>query len=127
MPKKIDRPNKLTIGALTYGIDWGAHWHLRPDDSRQANEWACTLHEALTILIKPDLAPGQQRSTLLHEIMHTLFAISGSDLRNIARETGDDFDMEEYLTERLEPVLLRFLLDNPKVLKFIVKGETAAQ
>lgn len=125
-PVNVGIPTTIKVGAVEYTVHWDEEgWKNRPDDGRLDGEWASTHHDTLAIYIKPTLAPAQQRSTLLHEILHTLFAISGGDMRNAINAAVDGFDIEEYTVERLEPVMLRFLVDNPAVVAFIMIGEHA--
>lgn len=123
-PVNVGIPGGCKVGSVVYTIHWTEEeWRNRPEDGRLDGEWGSTHHDSLDIYIKPSLAPAQKRSTLLHEILHTLFAISGGDVRNAINAAVDGFDIEEYTVERLEPVLMSFMIDNPEVLAYIMIGE----
>jgi hypothetical protein len=66
--------------------------------------------ETLTIYIKKDLPPSLLKDTLLHEILHALWFLSG------AGAVGEeDENLEELLVGMLTPWLMSILKDNPKL------------
>jgi len=124
MAVTVKYPKSVKIGAKSYDIFWSAdEWMNRPEDKREDGAWAMTNHPKLGIWISPDLHPVNKRETLLHEILHCLFAGSGGDARNMTmNNTVDHFDIEEYVITRLEAPLFAVLQDNPGVLAYIVIG-----
>lgn len=122
---KIRQPTEVKVGARTYTIDWSQDgWQKSQDGEHDARSaWATTNHEKLTIHIKPTLASYNKRCTLLHEILHALFSITGADVRNAVGNSGEDFELEEYLICRLEEPLMSVLIDNPELLAYLVIGK----
>ena len=68
---------------------------------------------ALRILVTEQQAPGQQRDTLLHEVLHALTEMTG--LHNEWSE-----EKEEAVVRRLTPALLDVLRRNPDLVEFLV-------
>lgn len=119
----VKYPKHVKIGAKSYKIHWGAgEWINRPDDKREEGSWAMTNHPKLGIWINPELHPVNKRESLLHEILHTLYAVSGGDVRNVVTHETVGLDVEEYTVTRLESPMFAFLIDNPAVVAFIMIG-----
>lgn len=123
MPK-IKYPTKIQIGAKRYKIHWDAEsWVHRPDERKEESCWGVTDHKRLGIWINPELHPINKRETLLHEILHCLFACTGGDVATDALPKHEHAsEAEEYIVSRLEAPLLAVLTDNPAALAFIVVG-----
>jgi hypothetical protein len=120
----VVKPTQIKVGALIYTVHWTAEeWMNRPDVGRAEGDWALTNHPKLGIWIWPELNEQNKRGTLLHEALHTLFAVSGADVRNAINAAGEGFDVEEYTISRIENPLLSFLIDNPEVVAYIMIGE----
>lgn len=121
---KIKYPKSVKIGAKSYKVHWSADaWLNRPDEKKQDGDWGMTNHGQLGIWILPDLHPMNKRETLLHEIIHTLYASSGGDVRNIAvNHSVESLDIEEYTVCRLEAPMMAWMIDNPAVVAFIMIG-----
>lgn len=120
----VGYPESVKIGAKSYQIHWTAEeWMERPDEKREEGAWALTSHPKLGIWILPELHPVNKRETLLHEVLHCVYASSGGDVRNMTmNHASDTLDIEEYTITRLEAPLMAFMIDNPDVLAFIVIG-----
>lgn len=59
------------------------------------------------------IAPSLQRTTMLHEVLHAVFDISGlANKYNVIAE-------EEFI-RTLEPILFQVMRDNPKLVQFIM-------
>jgi hypothetical protein len=122
---RIKYPKRVKIGAKSYKIHWSAEdWLNRPDENRKDGDWALTSHPFLGIWIFPELHPQNKRETLLHEILHCLYANSGGDVRNIAMNQASEagMDLEEYMVCRLEAPMMAWMVDNPGVAAFIMIG-----
>lgn len=121
---KVSYPQSVRIGAKSYKIYWDAiNWMNRPESDKEDGAWAMTNHPKLGIWVSPELHPENKRESLLHEILHCLYAASGGDTRNITmNHAADSLDIEEYTISRLEAPMMAWMIDNPEVLAFIVIG-----
>ena len=66
----------------------------------------------LEIHLDRNTAPGVQRETLLHELIHAVM-----DLAGLSQELADE--AEEMYVRRISPVLLDVLRRNPKLVQFL--------
>lgn len=123
MPR-IKYPKRVKIGAKSYKVRWDADsWVSRPDERKEDSCWGVTDHKTLQIWINPELHPANKRETLLHEVLHCLFAATGGDVSNDQMPKHDhSSEAEEFIISRLEAPLFAVLADNPAVLAFIVVG-----
>lgn len=64
------------------------------------------------IAIREGLSEDQTSDTLLHEVLHAVFLATGLN--------GED--REEELIERLTPMLLQVIRDNPDLIQTLVHG-----
>lgn len=120
---KEQRPTKIKVGARVYRIDWSAEgWIKALEDGAAEGRtvWARTNHPDLLINVRNDLADYNQRCSLLHEILHCIYAISGADVRNAVGLQDPEFDIEEYTICRLEEPLMAAMIDNPEVFAYLV-------
>lgn len=123
-PVNVRKPTSIKVGALTYTVHWSAEeWLERPDEGRNEGDWALTNNPKLGIWIWPELNEQNKRGSLLHEVLHTMFAVSGANVRNAVGAGDEHFDIEEYTISRIEGPLYAFLIDNPEVLAYIMIGE----
>lgn len=121
---KINRPKRVFIGPKPYKVHWDEKaWLNRPDTESPRSAWGLTVHQKAEIYISPELNEYNKRETLLHECLHALFACSGSDIRNAVGNGNAEFDFEEYVISRLEGPMMGLLLQNPKLLAYLVIGE----
>ena len=65
-----------------------------------------------TIKIRTEQSPDQMRETLLHEVLHVCFDVSG-----LSHELEDD--EEETIVRQLSPILLQALQDNPGLVELL--------
>lgn len=106
-------PAVLRVGHLTYKIiATGEVARAAGDENGKCSP------DTATIVLHPDQPLQVMRESLIHEALHAVTSMAG-----LAAELGDDKD-EQYVN-RLAPLLLGLLRDNPKAVAFLV-GETAA-
>lgn len=91
----MKRPRRIVTGPFTWAVAWR-----RPERPDLAGE---TDAVNLTIKVAPGFAPDFERETLIHELLHACFAVSGLDL-------GDD---EEQVVSRISPFLFDALRRSP--------------
>lgn len=123
-PVNVRVPKRVKIGARVYSIDMTADgWVNRPDQDHDRTGWGQTYHKKMQIFINPELSEYARRETLMHEVLHCLYAVSGADVRNSVGHGNDEFDIEEYTVSRLEAPMMSFLIDNPELVAYLVIGE----
>lgn len=104
------RPKNIKVGPYTYDISFGKKKTELSDNSELIGE---TNFQNLLIWIKR----GKnviERETLLHEIIHSIFAVSGVSNKF-------SYDEEELIVSSISPYLFMVLLDNPNTLEFLLK------
>lgn len=72
--------------------------------------------DKLTISVRPSLPRSLKAQTLLHEVLHTLTHLTG-----LEKELGEK--KEEAVVTRLAPALLAVLIDNPKLVAYILESK----
>ena len=108
--RKRSMPASVKIGPFSYGVVSDSDAHLtaemkhgaRLDGRSQAND--------LTIHVNPQHAPTYQKSTMIHEILHQVFVVSGALL---------DEEAEERICRHLEGGLLGVFQDNPDLVGWL--------
>lgn len=108
LPKLINvGPFKCTVvrteeaiqkASLEAGVELDGQWQAR----------------SLTIVIRPDLAADLEAETLVHEVLHVLFAIAGVE---------DDAGEQEAIVTRLSPLLLDTLRRNPLMVRYLLERQ----
>lgn len=121
---RIKYPKHVKIGAKRYKIHWDAEsWANRPADEHPESAWGLTDHKLLMIWINPTLHTINKRETLLHEVLHILFACTGGDVvSEMLPKHEHSGEAEEFIVSRLEAPMFAFLLDNPAALAFLMIG-----
>ncbi|HVX20899.1 MAG TPA: hypothetical protein VHB02_06110 [Acidimicrobiales bacterium] len=69
----------------------------------------------LTISIDPDQAHDELADTLLHEVLHACYHLTGNILNAVAKSE----EIEEHSVGILAPALLGVLRDNPDLVAFL--------
>lgn len=93
----MKRPERLRI----IGKRWTVRW-----DYDTPDEYGICDHNAQTLHIQGDLAPDQERDTLLHEVLHAVDEAMGTNL-------------EEAQVRSLATGLLAVLRDNPSFVSYL--------
>jgi hypothetical protein len=110
-------PESVIIGPYRYAItvDHEAMERLRNrGESGGGNAGTADYHQ-LQITIDGDMAAEMIADTLLHEIMHCCYRVSGLGRGKIT---------EEEAIEHMTPVLLDTLRRNPAVTRYLLEDET---
>jgi hypothetical protein len=106
MASKSNRPASVKIGVHKYKIKYVSKIFESEDLGRTDNDVAL-------LLVRDGLAPAMERDTLLHEMLHAIWYVSGLD----ANKEG----IEEVYISALTPWLMMVLTDpmNKDFLKYI--------
>lgn len=98
-------PRSVWVGPHRYEI-WNSEtsWVQRP--AEEEHQVGLSVHTTSDIYVKPGLSAGQSRDTLLHEILHAIFAVAPPTNYTIL---GDE--LEEHLCCQLSPALLLLMQD----------------
>ncbi len=91
---------KLKIGYSYWPVEY---------DNLMIDEEECgkCLHQQQIIKIRPEMSKAKEKEVLLHEVCHAIFTLAGLT----------DESSEEEVVNRITPLLLQFLLDNPDFLE----------
>ena len=100
------RPTKLRILGKDYSVTYSTDYPVNEDTQGHCD------YSSLKITVRNDLAPAEERSTLLHEALHCVSHAMGLHL-------------EENAIERLESGVFALLVDNPGFLDYIKKKDSA--
>jgi hypothetical protein len=103
-------PAQVHIGPLSYDVKADTLSHLLAEHEAERRVYGTTNHKTMTIVVSPEVAPMQARSTLIHEAMHALIYAAGFEI------TDDD---EERLIRVLEVPLLAFIRENPDLIAWV--------
>lgn len=112
------RPTSVKVGYVDFTIRWlsDEEWR-RECPGDQDNSGTTESTEArISIRVPKDGHPVHLRETLLHEIVHACFQVSGLSTEN--HRAMDD--LEEAFVTRLTVVLIDVLRSNPDVTKFLL-------
>lgn len=108
----VQRPESLKVGAKTYRFLWD-------QENWDEGEYGRTNHVKLTISINTmDPAEEQQQDTVLHEVLHCIFAQIGNPA-NYTQIT----EAEEHWVTTMTPWLHGIMKDNPVVFDFILGAD----
>lgn len=101
----MDRPTKLRVGAMTYGIKWDS-----PGVADTLFGECCFQKNMLSI--DPDVAPSRMASTFIHEVAH-----AGWDAMGYGNDKESTYNHEAVATFNglFWPMFWR---DNPEALKW---------
>ena len=113
--KKIDAPEYVDIGPHRYSVSYGQGAMDRARVEHESpNSVGKTLFVPNRIIIDPEQAPSQQRSTLLHEALHAIVFSHGGWWSTKAEPMT-----EERAILLIEGGLLELLRRNPHVIKWL--------
>lgn len=105
-------PKKIRVGPYVYKVTCDRTTMNARCRNEGTDLMGSSEHRTLTIDIDPDQAAGQQRDTVLHEVLHTI-----SEMTGLALVWGKD---DEDFVRRISPALLDVLRRNPKLVEFLV-------
>lgn len=93
-------PMSIKVGPYDYQVEYV--------DSFPDGRWGETEHHTLTIRLAIDQAAGQERDTVLHELLHAVWS---------SMDIGKP-KSEEKVVHRLSTGLLAVLRDNPDLVRY---------
>lgn len=104
-------PKKIRVGPCDWDVVLKDEF-LDDDDDIQLG--AATISD-LEIGIRKDINKQIEQETLMHEVLHAVFAQSGVDLSH---------NKEERVVAAISPYLLMLLRDNPKLYKYLCQNSS---
>lgn len=104
---KVKFPKTVRILSRTYEI---GH-----EDRHQKDSLAYVHLREQYIFISQSMTKEEQLSSLLHEVLHIIYSITGFDHISGPKD-------EESLVRLFEPGLFSFMQDNPKILRMFLNG-----
>lgn len=109
----VKMPAVLKVGALEYEVVCDAATFLALDET---NRGLYGLFDDMEgkVYIRPGLPASQQKETLTHELLHAVFVVSGLN----HDFNKDERPSEEDVVNRMAPVLLAALRDNPALVRY---------
>ena len=109
----MTRPKKLRLLSTDIPINWSAE--RIAEASRKEGEPLYGLYHDGEIIIDPGVR--HVRDTLLHEALHALIAQTG-----LSESPGPlHGESEEQVVRALTPLLLHLLVENPRLVEFLVE------
>lgn len=113
----IERPSQVWIGAHLYSIDYDHDEMMRHCGERHKDLLGVSNHHNLYILIDDGVAEQLIRDVLWHEIMHCIWAESGTnELSNMS---------EEEIVSVLTPRIVSMMRVNPDVMSYMLYSTDA--
>ena len=106
-------PGKIQVGPVTYTVKVGP---ITATDHDPDTLSGLAIHRDAEIQVVDNQAPAQARDTMLHEVLHCLFAVSGLFL------PVDQAEEEEKFVSLLTPWLTMLLRDNPELVDYLTAG-----
>jgi hypothetical protein len=109
-----EMPTRIKVGPYVYEVSRDEAWLRAQEHSRSGGLRGATDHQALRIVVGPDLAPGMQRQTLWHEVKHAVLE---------AMTMSHDKRTDEDWIARSAPSELAVLRNNPGLVAFLTDGD----
>lgn len=119
------RPKRVKIGPYDYNVIWTEDTIAAYEsDGKFSGDYSGEGYLAGwgdfrsgNICVDSRLAPAAQKSTLLHEVLHQVFTVSGYHCRLDDEGSG----REERIVSALENPLLAVLRDNPQLVRYLTE------
>lgn len=109
-------PSKVKIGHHIYNLSRAKEVWIHTGPTTKQGCYGIHDYTEQNIAIKNGLQPSVEKNTVIHELLHALLYQCHFDF-----EKGIT---EEELVSRLSPVLTTLLIDNPKLVNYLMtKGE----
>ncbi len=102
---------EVQVGPFTYSLVWSTSALTLIGVEKKRNFQGYTDHFAQTITIRDDMPRDSAQDTLLHEIIHCVWASTGMYQREAIAE--------EEVAASISPMLLQAFRDNPRVMEFL--------
>jgi hypothetical protein len=107
-------PAQIKVGPYTFAVNVDAAAIDKDSVSERADLDGRFKPREQEILIRPGLGPDNAADTLLHEVLHAVFMVSG-----LVGTLGEE--QEENVVTVLSPALLDALRRNPKLVGFLLQ------
>lgn len=114
MPK-VRPPRSLTIGPFKITIDTSKKAQERVDRDSDGPLYGMWDGRQASILLSSRAADTIIKETLLHEMLHAIFELSGASSVHIK-----DSDTEEGIIRSATPMLLDTLKRNPRIVSYLL-------
>jgi hypothetical protein len=105
-------PKTIKVGSRIYKVSARRRDLHRTQSEIQQSVLGATMNHRLKIHLDKKAAAGVVQETLLHEVLHAVTEFTGLD-DNLG-ESEEDF------VNRLSPVLLQVLRDNPELVEYLL-------
>lgn len=124
MGSPVKPPRTVTIGRYVYAVKTDGNTWTKYVNSDQigGNGFGCTNHHDAIISLNPETTTMQMVDTLLHEVLHCVWFISGIAVDHLAELKFSQ--VEEHLVNRLTPWLALVIANNPKLMAYLANPET---
>lgn len=113
-PRVVKIPRRIIVGPFVYKVSDDPVDLVIRCREESTDLLGHNSQRELIITIDPAQAPGQRRDSLLHETLHAVTQLTG-----LASEWGQE--TEEAIVNRLSPVVLSVLRDNPRLLRYLTE------
>lgn len=116
----IKPPRVLRLIGQRYPIRFHAAIHIHDEQGNTVTEAANGFTDRNTgeIGLHLGLGPDVERVVMLHEVLHAIVGATGMH-QDILSEGGPVGGTEEQVVNRLTPILLAVLQDNPKLYEYL--------
>lgn len=113
----VARPTKAKLFGHDIKITWDKSLRGR-DLFGEANRYK------MLVRVSPDASSSQQKATVLHELLHLMWTISGMNQRlrgafTIPRDNGFMEFLEEEVVRSYENAIFAMIKDNPRLFDWI--------
>lgn len=111
MQPKAPIPKTLRIGPFNYKIDTTKQAIEAFERDISSRLYGAQHSGRLILAIRPGMPREVEQETLTHEMLHSLFSLAGL--------LDDNEDAEEDIINRLAPLLLGAIKQNPQLVKYL--------
>jgi hypothetical protein len=111
---KVTAPSQILVGTQVFEVIFRT-----PKEDGMLSEGSCgyTLDNESVIVIDATLPWSKQRQTFVHEMLHAMRMVFGSQTK--PKKTDSFEDWEHYFIGIYEEVLLVVLRDNPGIVEYL--------
>lgn len=110
------RPSEVVVGPYRFRLVFDAEAVDAENDDPKVTLFGTVLERSGMILVRDDVPERSIRETLLHELLHACYIVTGNPLHY---RTPTGVDGEELAVASLSPTLLQTLRANPDVASYL--------